>query len=175
MQQREIAPIACGVQRRRGFGDVLSDDSGVADLFVAVAELVVGESDRLGVVCLLGVSQRAAEQRDRARLVSLGKGNPSVQTPQRGQECRRQVSRGASGGRPSVADACDHVVTEQPRFGERTLQADLVLVFESRGLQRLREHRDGVGMAPALQCRSCARQRRLKGDGDHGREYTTVR
>jgi hypothetical protein len=30
-------------------------------------------------------------------------------------------------------------------------------------------------MASALQCRTSARQRRLKGDGDHGREYTTAR
>jgi hypothetical protein len=26
----------------------------------------------------------------------------------------------------------------------------------------------------AFECRARARQRRLKGDGDHGREYTTV-
>jgi hypothetical protein len=30
-------------------------------------------------------------------------------------------------------------------------------------------------MPPALQCRTRARQRRLEGDGDHRREYTTAR
>ena len=45
VKQREVSPVARGVQRRRGFGDVLADDGRVADLFVAVAELVVREAD----------------------------------------------------------------------------------------------------------------------------------
>ncbi len=46
VQQREIAPVAGGMQRRRGLRDVLADDGRVADLLVAVPELVVREADR---------------------------------------------------------------------------------------------------------------------------------
>ena len=46
MQQREIAPVSSGVQRRCGLRDVLADDGRVADLLVAVSELVVREADR---------------------------------------------------------------------------------------------------------------------------------
>ena len=35
----------CGVQRRRRLADVLADDRHVADLAVALAELVVREAD----------------------------------------------------------------------------------------------------------------------------------
>ena len=175
VEQREVAPIARGVKRRRGLGDVLADDGRVADLLVAEAELVVREADGFGIVRLLGVTQRAAEQRDRARLVAFGKRDAAVKPPecreQRGRKIvARRVGRPAERGR-RLRD----VVAHQPGFGERASQAELVLVFEPRRLQRLREHADRVGMTAALQCRSRARQRRLKGDGDHRREYTTVR
>ncbi len=62
VHEREMAAIAGGVQRRRGFGEVLADDAGVADLLVAEGELVVREADRARVVRELGVLQRARVQ-----------------------------------------------------------------------------------------------------------------
>ena len=89
VQEGEVAPIAGGVQRRRGLRDVLADDRRVADLLVAEPELVVREADRLGVVRLLRVPQRAAEQRDGARLVAFRKRDAAVKPP----ECREQRRR----------------------------------------------------------------------------------
>ena len=54
-----MAAVAGGVQRGRGLGDVLADDRDVADLAVALAELVVGEADGARVVRGLGLLQRA--------------------------------------------------------------------------------------------------------------------
>ena len=45
MHQREVTPVAGGVQRRGGFGQVFAEDAGVADLLVAEGQLVVGEPD----------------------------------------------------------------------------------------------------------------------------------
>ena len=100
-----MPPVAGGVQRRRGLGDVLADDRGVADLPVAVAELVVGEADGARIVRQLRLLQRAAVQRDGARLFAARKRDASVQPPQRREPARRHVSRKVSGGRPSAAAA----------------------------------------------------------------------
>jgi len=66
MHQREMAPIACRVERRRGPGEMLADDGGVTDLAVAHREFVVGEADGPRVVCRLTVLQRAPVKCDRA-------------------------------------------------------------------------------------------------------------
>ncbi len=119
------------------------------------------------------MAQRAAEQRDRARLVAFGKRDAAVQPPQcREQRGRKIVARRV--GRPAERRGrLRDVVGHQPGLGERASQADFVFVLDAGRLQRLREDADRVGMAAALEGRSRARQRRLKGDGDHGREYTT--
>ena len=62
MDQREVTAIAGGVQRGRGLGDVLADDRDVADLAVALAELVVREPDGARVVRGFRLLQRAAVQ-----------------------------------------------------------------------------------------------------------------
>lgn len=67
------------------------------------------------------------------------------------------------------------VVGHQPGLGEGASKADFVFVLEPGCFQRLRQDADRVRMAPTLQCRSRSGQRRLKGDGDHGRQYTTAR
>ena len=79
---REVAAIAGGVQRRRGFGDVLAHDGQVADLAVAEAEAEVGEPDGAGVVRHLGLLQRPAVQGDGARLLAAGEGDAAVRTPE---------------------------------------------------------------------------------------------
>ena len=90
MHQREVSPVAGGVQRGRGLGDVLADDRGVADLGVAERQLVVGEADGARVVGDLRVLQRASVQGDRARLLAAGVGDAAVQTPQRREQDGRQ-------------------------------------------------------------------------------------
>ena len=50
MDQRQVAAVAGGVQRRGRLRDVLADDRGVADVAVAQPELVVGEADGARVV-----------------------------------------------------------------------------------------------------------------------------
>ena len=59
VDEREMAAIAGGVQRGCGFGQVLADDAGIADLLVAEGQLVMREADRARVVRQLGVLQRA--------------------------------------------------------------------------------------------------------------------
>ena len=173
VKQREVAAVAGGVQRRRGLRDVLADDRRVADLLVAEPELVVREADGFRIVRLLGVTQRPAEQRDRARLVAFGKRDAAVKPPQRREQGGRKIVAGRVGRPSERGGRLRDVVAHQPGFGERASQADFVFVLEARRLQRLREDADRVGMAATLESRSRARQRRLKGDGDHRREYTT--
>ena len=45
MEEREVSAVARGMQRGRGFRDVLADDRRIADLFIAVSELVVRKAD----------------------------------------------------------------------------------------------------------------------------------
>ena len=113
-----MAAVAGGVQRGRRLGDVLADDRDVADLAVALSELVVGEADGARFVRGLGLLQRAAVHGDRARLIAAGRGEPAVQAPQRRQAARRdgvaeRVGRTAERGRRLI-----EVVLQQPRFGE---------------------------------------------------------
>ena len=82
MHHREVALVARGVQRGRGFGNVLAHDRHVADLPIALAEIEVGEPDGARVVRDLGLLQRAVVQRDRPRLLAARKRDPAVQAPQ---------------------------------------------------------------------------------------------
>ena len=175
MEQREIAAIARGVKRRRCFGDVLAHDRGVADLAIAEGELVVGQTDGFGIVGLLGVTKRSSEQRDRARLVPFRERDSPMKPPKRGKQSGREIFARRVGRASESGRRLRDVIAHQPRFGECASQTDLILVFEPGGFQRLGEHGDRIGVTATLQCRSRARQRRLKGDGDHRREYTTVR
>ena len=88
VDQREVAPIAGGVQRRGRLRDVLADDGGVADVAVAETELVVGEADGARVVGALGLLERAAEERDAARRLAARDRQPAVQPPELGQPRR---------------------------------------------------------------------------------------
>ena len=173
MEKREITSIASGVEGRRRLGDVLPHDCRIADLLVAMSELVMREADGFGIVRLFGVAERPAEQRNRPRLVAFRKSDPPVKTPERGKERGREVIARRVRWTSQRRRRLREVVAHQIRLGERASQANLVLVFESRGFQRLREHADRIDVSAALERGSRARQRRLKGDGDHRRQYTT--
>ena len=144
--------VAGRVQRRGGLGDVFADDGRVADLAVAVAELVVGEADGAGIVASLGLFQRAAVKRDRARLIAAGRGEAAVQTPERGEAAGATVSRNVSGVRPSAVAALIEVVLQQPRFGEHRPDGELVLAGQGddagAGRADARLRRRGRARAP---------------------------
>ena len=168
VEERQIPPIARGMQRGRGLGDVLANDRRVAHLLVTESQLIMREADGLGVVRKLGLAKRPADQRDGARLVALGERNAAVPAPARGEQRRRKVVARGIGRTSQCGRRLRDIVGLQPGLGERAPQADFVVALEAGHLERLREHANHFGVLAAL-------QRRLKGDGDHRGEYTTVR
>ena len=82
VDERQMAAIARRVKGRRRLGDVLADDGDVADLPIAVAELVMGEADGARIVRQFGLLQRAAVERDRARLIAARRREAAMQPPQ---------------------------------------------------------------------------------------------
>ena len=132
VDQREVAPIAGGVQRRGGLRDVLADDGGVADLAVAVPELVVGEADGARVVGALGLLQRPWSRKAMPR---DGSPRADASRPCSRQSCgqARRIEPLARFGRAAerlgrLAD----VVLQQPGFGERAADLDLFVAGQSR-------------------------------------------
>ena len=91
----EVAPVAGGVQRRGGFGDVLADDGHVADLPITLAEIEVGEADGARVVGDFGLLEGAVVQGDGARLFAARKRDAAVQSPQIRVQDLREVARAA--------------------------------------------------------------------------------
>ena len=175
MEERQVPPIARGMERGRGFGDVLANDRGVANLFVTEPELIVGEADGLGVVRKLGLTKRPADERDGALLIALGKRDAAVHAPAGREQRWRKIVPGRIGLASQRRRRLCDIVGLQPGVGERAAQADLVVALEAGRFERLRERANHFGVLAALQCGPGAGQRRLKGDGDHRGEYTTVR
>ena len=62
----EVTQIAGGMEGGRGLRDVLANDGAVANLPVAEAEFVMGETDGTGIVRPLGLFQRACKEGDAA-------------------------------------------------------------------------------------------------------------
>ena len=162
MHEREVAPIARRVQRGRGLCDVLAHDRHVADLAVALAELVVREPDAARVVCDLRLFQGTAVQGDGAGLIAARGSEPSVQAPQGGESPRRDgVAEGI--GRASQRRRClIEIVLEQRRFGEHRAERELVLPRQRRRSQRGREHLRSCGTAAAFERGAGADQQRLQ-------------
>ena len=69
------------MQRGSRFRDVLAQDREIADLPIALAELVVGQADAGRVVGGLRVLQRPDEQADGARLIAARGRETAVQPP----------------------------------------------------------------------------------------------
>jgi hypothetical protein len=119
----------------------------------------------------LGVTKRPANERDRAS-IALGKSvRPCTPSSRRAAPAEdRGVDPADAPSWPPLRD----IVGLQPCLGERAAQAGFVLALGPT-LERLREHANRFGVLAALQRSPGASQRRLKGDRDHRREYTTVR
>src|SRR5262245_64314008 len=83
VDQRKMAPIAGGVQRGPGFGDVLANNRAVTDLAITLPEFVMGEADGARVVRRLGLFQRPAVKGDRARLIAPRRRQAPVEAPER--------------------------------------------------------------------------------------------
>ena len=107
MDERQVTAIAGRMERRGSLGEVVAHDPGIADLFVAERQFVMGEPDRPRVVGELGMFQCPRMQRDRPRLLTASERNPAVKTPERRQprignrlacRIRRATERGGSLG-----------------------------------------------------------------------------
>ena len=124
---------------------------------------------RARVVGGLGLLQRAAVQRDGARLIAARGRQPAVQPPERGQAAGRDgVAEGV--GRPAErGGGLVEIVLQQPRFGERRAQRQLVVARQRRRSQRGREHLRRFGAAAALERGAGAREQRLQRGRRHGR------
>ena len=57
--ERQMATVACGVQRGRGLRQVVAHDARLADVPVAVRKLVMREANCARIVCEFGVLERA--------------------------------------------------------------------------------------------------------------------
>ena len=109
---------------------MIADNARVADLLVAKGQLIVGETNRAGVVCELGMLQCARVQRDGPRLLALGMCNPAVQTPECGQlrvgdSLLKCVGRSAKRRR-----RLSKVVLEEPCLGQGGSDPQFIFAIE---------------------------------------------
>ena len=144
----QVPAVAGGMQRGGRRGQMCSRTiAGVADLPVAEAELVVGEADRPRIVRALGLLQRLGEERDAARGLAARDGQPAVHAPEVGQP--RGIEPLALLGRSSERlGRLPQVVLEQPGFGERTPDLDLIVAPQARAASA----RGPAGSPPRRPC-----------------------
>ena len=167
MHEREVPAIAGRVQSRSGLGQVLSNDARVADLLVTERQLVMGESDGAGLVRELSMLQGTGMQRDGARLFAAREGDPAMQPPQRRQlRVWNRIPQRI--GRPSEYRGGLHeIVLEEPGFGQRGADRELVFARERTRPEAGRQQVGRFGPAAAIEGRVCAAERRLHRRGRH--------
>ena len=162
MDERQVTAIPGRVERGRRFCDVLAHGRGVADVAVTLAELVVRQADAAGVVRQFGLFQRAAVQRDRARLIAAHVRQPAVQPPQGRQAARRhgfakRVGRAAEGGGGLI-----EIVLQEPGFGEHRPQRQLVVARQGGGFEDRGQHLRSLGATAAIERGAGAREHGLR-------------
>ena len=172
---REVAPVAGGVQRRGGFGDVLAHDRHVADLPVALAEIEVGEADGARVVRDLGLLQGAVVQRDGARLFAARKGDAAVQPPEiRVQDRRQRCRASVSGERPSTVPACARSPCKRYDSASMTRTLSSSSLVSDEGVRSSGASSSMVvGGLPALERRAGPGDHRLQRGVGHGASIPT--
>ena len=153
VHQREMAAVARRMQRGGRFGDVLADDRHVADLRVAERQLVVGAADGARVVGDLRLLERAAMQRDRARLLAAAVRDAAVQAPQGGQQDRRDRLANGVGRTPERRARLRQIAQQQQRFGDAAPHRELVVFFEGGLEERRRAARRRQGPVRARDAR----------------------
>ena len=150
VHHRQVPPVARGVQRRCGRGQVLADDRRVADLPVAERQLVVGKADGAGIVRPLGQAQGLGEKRDAAGGLAAGGGHAAVHAPEVGQPGRiGPLPR--IGRSPKCFSRLPEVVLEQPGFRQRRANPDLVLAGQPWLTKGADEERRRFGAVPVRQ------------------------
>ena len=156
VHQREVPPIARGKQCRRGLRDVLADNGHIADLAIAVAELVVGETDGARVVSDVGLLQGPAVKRDRAGLIALRRGQTAVEAPERRDPSGRNGFADRVRSTAERGGRLIEIVLQQPCLGEHRPKRELVVARQGRGTQCGGEHLGRICSASAFERRTCA-------------------
>ena len=133
MHHREVTPVAGGMQRGGGFGDMLPHDSHVADLPVTLSEIEVGEADRSRVVCNLGLFQRAVMERNGPRLFAARERHSAMQAPQVRVENRRDALAHGVGRSAEHGSGLCKIPLQEVRFSQHDPDAELVLLGKRRG------------------------------------------
>ena len=150
MNHGQVTPVAGGVQRRCGRGQVLANDRRIADLPVAERQLVLRKADRPGIVRALGEAEGFGEEGDAARRLSPGGGNPAMHAP----EVRQSGGIGplADIGRsPKRFRRLPEVVLQQPGLRQSRPNPDLILPGQAWLAQRTDEKRRRLGPVPMFE------------------------
>src|SRR5262245_50435837 len=147
---------------------MFANDGNVADFAVALAELVMCETDGAGVVSRLGLLEGAAMKRNRPGLIPSRGREPTVKTPERreltGRDSIAECIRRTTECRRSLIE----VVLKQPGLGERRADRQLVVAGQGRRTECRRQQLRGLGAATALERRTGSSDERLDGGGRHG-------
>ena len=174
VNEREVAAIASGVQRRRRFGQLLADDAGIADAAIGEGELVMCEPDGARVVRQLGVLERARMMGDGARLITACERQAAVQPPQHGELAVRKFLAQSVGRAPERGGSLGEVVLQQVRFSQRCTNGQFVLAIERARTQQRREHLRRLCAAPALERPTGFGENRRNCLGSHGRSIQSI-
>ena len=128
VHEREVALVADGMQRRRGFVEVIGHRRAIADQLVAARELEVGQPDGAQVVRVLGVLQRLQVQRDGARLIAARRGHAAVEPPEIRQDrpAGSPTHEANPAGGPAGAGLRE-VVLQEPGLGQQHAKRQLIL------------------------------------------------
>lgn len=167
-----MSPIAGRVQRRRSFGQMLADDSGITDLLVTERKLIMRKANGARIVRQFGMLQRAGMEGDGARLLTARIGDAAMQSPQGGeQRITNRLTQRVGWTSKSSRSLCE-IILEQPCFSERRANGDFVLSRQRAGTQHRRKELNCVGAAATLERRLGTRQDAMNRDRCHGQEYT---
>ena len=132
MDERQVAPIAGGVQGGCRLADVLANDRHLADLPIALTELIVGQPDGARVVRQLGLLERAAVERDGPGLIAARRREAPVQPPEGrqapGRDRLAQGVRSTSEYRRGLIE----IVLQQRRFGQHAADGEFLVARELR-------------------------------------------
>ena len=132
----------------------------------------MGEADGAQIVRDLGLFQRAAVERDGARLVAARRGETAMQPPEIRENGRSDGFAQRVGRASERRAGLRQIVLQEPRFGQHGAKGELVGPRQRSGAQGLLQDLGGLGAAPALECRLCAGHHPLKRDAQHERQYT---
>ena len=151
VRQREVAAIARGVQRRGGLVEVFADDCRVGHAAIAERQFEVSEADRLRVVSTLGVLERLAQKRDRARGLAACGGDPALEPPKRRQAGGLHALAMFIGRASERFDGVLQLVLQEPGFRKGAAEQQLIVAPKAGALENARDDRGGGRPLAALE------------------------